>query len=63
MVGERIAPPYAFSISDFVKNGENIIRIEVLNSMRNGMIAAKLVQTPHTLATSGLIGPVRIVEA
>ncbi len=61
--GERIAPPYAFSISDFVREGNNEIRIEVLNSMRNGMIAAELVQTPHTLAASGLIGPVRIVEA
>ncbi len=62
LVGERFAYPYAFSLKDHLKDGWNHIRIEVLNSLRNGMIAAKLVQTPHTKATSGLIGPVRILK-
>lgn len=61
-VGEKIAYPYTFSLKGRLKDGRNHIRIEVLNSMRNGMIAANLVQTPHTKAASGLIGPVRILK-
>ena len=59
-LGERLAPPYAFKLDKLLKPGINCIRVEVLNSLRNGMIAAGRLQTPHARAVSGLLGPVCI---
>ncbi len=60
--GIRITPPYAFDLSGYLNKGENTIRVNVLNSLRNGMMGAKRVQTPHVCATSGLIGPVKLLK-
>ncbi len=62
LIGEKIVPPYCYCANDAFKAGKNLIRIEVLNSLRNGMMGANRLQTPHVHAVSGLIGPVRLVK-
>lgn len=57
-IGEKLARPYAFALDKFLKPGKNALRVEVLNSLRNGMIGAGRLQTPHARTTSGLLGPV-----
>lgn len=50
--GIKMWAPYIFDITDFVHAGENIIEVEITNTLANRLSKAKL--------TSGLIGPVRL---
>ncbi len=61
--GELITFPYAVNLDGYLHCGTNTIRIEVLNSLRNGMIGANRLQTPHARAASGIIGPIRLMKS
>lgn len=52
--GFRLWGPYRFDISPFVTSGSNHIRLEVTNTLANGMSGAKL--------PSGLLGPVKLLK-
>jgi hypothetical protein len=58
-VDVKVQPPWTFSISDFLKQGNNVIEVAVYNSLSNHF------QTIPSLyrgdPVSGLIGPVRIL--
>ena len=64
--GRRCWPPYLFGIDPFLTPGENLFEIEVTNSM-GGILGACGWQgfAGNTIgeAPSGLLGPVRIIEA
>ena len=51
-VGVRMWAPYRFNIGEALKDGENIIQIDVTNTPANKFENAKVV--------SGLLGPVRV---
>lgn len=51
-VGYKMWAPYTFDLTHFVKEGENLIEVEVTNSLANKMSKVKLV--------SELLGPVQV---
>jgi hypothetical protein len=57
--GIRIAAPYSFRVADLVHKGENVVTIEVANTLvgktRDGF-SHNMVITP-----SGLMGPVKLL--
>ncbi|MCQ2432748.1 MAG: hypothetical protein MJ175_09120 [Clostridia bacterium] len=57
-VGVRIAPPYRFDITEYVKNGMNTVTVEVTNhlgyQMRDGFSKFMIFEP------SGLLGPVKV---
>ncbi|NJX14552.1 glycosyl hydrolase [Tamlana crocina] len=73
-VGVRWAPPFEFDITDWLKKGDNTLKIKVTNTWRNQLIfdnkrakGAKKTWTTNPpkkheteLEDSGLIGPVRL---
>lgn len=58
--GVRVAPPYCFEIGDLVRNGENTLAIEVVNTLVNRQRDSLSMTMP--MEPSGLIGPVRVRE-
>jgi hypothetical protein len=56
--GMRIAPPYLWNISDFVKAGRNVIEADVTNTAR----ARWTDPFSHGDAASGLFGPVTLLR-
>jgi hypothetical protein len=54
----RIAPPYLWNISDFVKAGRNVIEADVTNTAR----ARWTDPFSHGDAASGLFGPVTLLR-
>ena len=69
--------PYRLNITDFLKKGENIVEVEVVNCWRNRLIGEKEVipeserftfqtstylDAKSELQSSGLLGPVRILS-
>jgi hypothetical protein len=58
--GIRVAPPWRFDITDLVKNGDN--RVEVLICSALGGHYSTIPTRYPGLATSGLLGPVKIVR-
>jgi hypothetical protein len=64
--GRRCWPPYHFKVDPFLKRGENRFEIEVTNSL-GGILRDCGWQgfSGNTIgeAPSGLLGPVRIIEA
>lgn len=57
-IGSRICKPYSVDISSAVINGENILCVEVANSMAYRM--KDILSTQLLLSASGLLGPVKI---
>lgn len=51
-IGFKMWFPYKFDITDFVKNGNNSVRVEITNSLANSI--------SHAGLDSGLMGPVKI---
>lgn len=57
-VGERIAPPYRFDVSDMLRDGENELRVIITNNLayeQRDLCSKYLVLEP-----SGLLGPIEI---
>ena len=59
-VGERICLPYAFDISNFVREGENRLEIIVSNTLANHV--KDRFSTFIQLPPSGLLGPVKLLR-
>jgi hypothetical protein len=63
-VGVVIEPPWQFDISDYIKEGENLFEISIVNTLANhysiGMPCGKRYIKPGQ-TKSGLLGPVRIL--
>lgn len=57
-VGEKIAPPYIFHLSGLLQKGENVIRVEVTNTMVHE--EQDEISKLGSVNPSGLLGPVRI---
>jgi hypothetical protein len=59
-VGVRLAPPFVFDLSAAIKPGENLLEVEVLNTLANFMSTgpSKFVYKGQTV--SGLMGPVAL---
>lgn len=53
VAGVKMWAPYTFDITEYVKQGDNSVRVEVTNSIANKICKAKRL--------SGLLGPVRII--
>lgn len=58
--GTRIAPPYAFDIQHAVKNGENLLEIEVINNP--AYYERDAFSIFMKLPASGILGPVRYLK-
>ncbi len=58
--GTRIAPPYAFEISEAVKPGKNLIEIEVVNNP--AYRERDKFSTWMKLPPSGILGPVKLLK-
>lgn len=60
-LGWRISAPYRWEISEALKQGENELEVVVANTLANRMQddLSKFMPIP----ASGLIGPVRVMEA
>ncbi len=58
LVGSKIAPPYCYEVSEFLKSGRNTIRVDVTNTLAkergDNLLDRDMAQEP-----SGLIGPVQ----
>ena len=52
-VGVKLMAPYTFDLTEYVKEGNNIIAVDVTNTLANKYTNAQL--------KSGLIGPVKVV--
>lgn len=59
-VGVQLARPFIFDLSDVVKPGENVIEIEVLNTLANFMSAGHSKYVYKGQTVSGLLGPVSL---
>ena len=57
--GMKIAPPYRFNISGFVKDGQNALAIEVANTLVHQL--RDPLSRFQAIPPSGLVGPVRII--
>jgi hypothetical protein len=60
--GTRIAPPWTLDITEQVLAGENLLEIEVANTLANHYSVGT--PTPYVFegqTISGLLGPVRVV--
>lgn len=58
--GRRIVPPYRFDVTEYLKEGENLLEIDVANHLgyeQRDMFSRYLVMEP-----SGLLGPVRLLK-
>ena len=57
--GVRVAPPYRFEIGDLLREGKNVLRIEVINTLVNRQRDFFSMTMP--MEPSGLIGPVKLI--
>jgi len=57
--GVRVLPPWTFQISDYLKQGDNLIEVTVYNTLSNHYQTIPSRYRGDT--TSGLIGPVRLL--
>ena len=59
-VGVRLSPPYRFNVTDFVTEDENLISIDVINTVVKAVpdrISAVVAQD-----ATGMLGPVRLMQ-
>jgi len=56
--GVKIAPPYVFDVTGFVKPGENLVEVDVTNTARTMWSDA----FSHGDPACGLLGPVRLLK-
>lgn len=75
LVGNAWTTPYAFDVSEYVREGENILEVDVVNGWHNRLLYDSRLPAERrktwtlgypdpkgSLLPSGLIGPVRLVE-
>ena len=68
-LGCALAAPFAFDVTGKLVSGENTLRIEVTNTLRNGLVGVGAFAGgpaiggpgPRELSMSGIVGPVRLV--
>jgi len=58
--GVKMARPFRFDISEFVKEGENQIQVRVVNTLANHMSSYPTNYVYQGQTLSGLLGPVEI---
>jgi hypothetical protein len=61
IIGTRVAPPWTFSLTGHLKNGDNRLDVVVYNTLGNHYLTTPSRYVGGT--RSGLIGPVRIVKS
>ncbi len=57
-LGWRVAPPYTYALHGEMQKGENLLRIEVVNSLVHEV--PDWFSTYMQIPPSGLLGPVRL---
>jgi hypothetical protein len=59
-VGVRLARPFVFDLSDAVRAGDNVVEVEVLNTLANFMSSGPTKYVYKGQTVSGLLGPVTV---